>query len=178
MPHTNSARLPFLKDFKQSLFWNLFDSVGTQGLLILYHILFRALYGTTLHGKVGCSLSIFYLGIIILNLGLDYSLTAFLEYFTQSKRYFRTFLTALILPQLLFLIICMYALYALFPLAQRVIPALSTFGNTVSPTLLVLMCCTFISESLKKTAKTFLQLTFYTPLTALSKLAACCFLLV
>ena len=157
--------LPHLKDFKQSLFWNLFDSVGTQGLLILYHILFRTYLGTELHGKVGCTLSLFYLGIIVFNLGLDYTLAPFLEYITQSKRHFRSFLLWIMVPQLCFITFCSLIFYAFFPTLQSWIPAFKTFGHATDG-LLLTMGLTFIFESMKRTAKYFLQLAFYTSLTA------------
>lgn len=159
------SHLPHLKDFKQGLFWNLFDSVGTQGLLILYHILFRNFFGTELHGRVGCTLSIFYLGIIVLNVGLDYSIAPFLEYFIKSKERFVSFIMWLIVPQLFFLSVCSLIFYLFFPQLKSIISILKTFGSPTN-TLLLTMGLTFISESLKRTAKYFLQLTFYTPLTA------------
>ncbi len=161
-----TSGLPHLKDFKRSLFWNLYDSVGTQGLLILYHILFRNFFGAQLHGRVGCTLSVFYLSLIVLNFGLDYSLAPFLEYFTQNKRSFTRFISWVIVPQLIILSLSATLFYLFFPQLQSLLPILKTFGPSVSTTFLLSICITFVLESLKKTAKYFLQLTFYTALTA------------
>lgn len=161
-----ALRLPHLADFKQGLFWNLFDSVGTQGLLILYHILFRNFFGTELHGKVGCSLSIFYLSIVVFNLGLDYSLAPFLEQFTKSKRSFALFITRLILPQLCFLILSAVVFFLFFDQLQNLFPLFTVLGTRASQPFLFSLSTIFVLESMKKTTKYFLQLNFYTPLTA------------
>lgn len=118
----STIQLPYLKDFQHGLFWNLFDSMGTQGLLILYHILFRNFFGTELHGKVGCVLSAFYLTVIVLNLGLDNSLAPFLEYYTKSKHHFRMFLSRLIVPQFLFLSCCAIAFFFFLPTVTADLP--------------------------------------------------------
>lgn len=162
----HGPHLPHLKDFKHSLFWNLFDSVGTQGLLILYHLLFRNFFGAELHGRVGCTLSVFYLCIIILNAGLDYSLAPFLDYFTKSRRHFRSFVLWLILPQICFLSLCVLIFYAFFPFIQNLFSIFKTF-SPASALLLLSIGFTFLTESIKKTFKYLLQLSFYTPLTAI-----------
>ncbi len=161
-----AVRIPFLADFNQSLFWNLFDSVGTQGLLILYHILFRNFFGAELHGKVGCTLSIFYLMIIVFNIGLDYSLAPFLEYFTRSKQSFIQFLKRSIFPQFCFLLVSTALFYIFSDHIQVLFPHSPGAYIELSKDLTRVLGCTFIIESLKKTAKYFLQLTFYTPLTS------------
>ena len=165
--HNNGQfSLPFLRYFKQSLFWNLFDSVGTQGLLILYHILFRLFYGSELHGKVGCTLSVFYLCIIIFNVGLDFSFAPFFAYFTKNTRTFRQFILYLLLPQLLFLTGIVSIFYTYFDHLKHFVPFFKTFGP-VGSVLLASIGLTFLTESIKKTIKTFLQLAFYTRLTSL-----------
>ncbi len=160
-------RIPFLEQFKQGLFWNLFDSVGSQGLLIIYHLLFRHFFGIPLHGVMGCLLSLLYLLIIIFNGGLDFSLAPFLETITRNRRTMRSALYTVFIPQCLFIGTVGTGLYLLYPYAAQTLPLVKTLSPHLTPLAIGLFALTFMTESVRKTLKYFLQLSFYTRMTAL-----------
>lgn len=171
-----SIRIPYLNQFKQGLLWNLFDSVGSQGILVLYHILFRALFGTALHGIMGCMLSLFYLALTIGNFGLDSTLAPFLEFIIHSRKSMRTFITRHMIPQII--VWTIFALFwSIFYPHAAALPLASTITSSLHPELAALMGLFFIVESLRKTARAFLHLTFYTALTALVEVGGTAFYL-
>ncbi|MBA3751702.1 hypothetical protein H0X06_02810 [Candidatus Dependentiae bacterium] len=162
-----SAQIPYIAFFKKGLYWNLFDSVSSQGLVILFHILLRSFYGTHLHGKMGCLLSVFYIGIVLCNGGLDQSLAPFLEEFTKNRPAFRSFFYTVLLPQIAIVSIsaALFFLGYFFFFSSH--ESFFTRFPDISPPFFTLLCASFLLESLRKTCRTFLQLIFYNQLTAL-----------
>lgn len=158
--------IPYSTHFRTGLLWNLFDSVGSQGLVILYHIVFRSYFGNILHGIMGCLLSLLYLAIIIANLGLDYSLAPFYERYTNTKKSFRIFLAALIIPQFTLLIGMAGILFATYPYLSPIMGLSQSIADHLTSSLMALVCCTFIIESMRKTVRYFLKIAFYTRFTA------------
>ncbi len=162
--------LPYFTQFRWTLIWNLIDSVGTQGLLILYHYLFRTLFGVLVHGAMGCTLSVFFLSVIICNGGLDASFAPFFETYTENRKSFKAFLLFILLPQLIFVSLCAALFYSSFVLLVNHIPLLAVLKEYTNFTVVGFMSMAFISESLRKSCRTFLQLAFYTRLTAIVEL--------
>ncbi len=162
---TKRFSLPFTHLYKKGLLWNFIDSGGSQGLLIIYHLFFRNFAGAELHGALGCTLSLFYLAIVVVNFGLDSTLAPFLETFTQNKQSFQSFIVSILIPQLLLVSISGGLVYYAFPLLTHYLPLLHTFTGALH-----LVSLGFVSESIRRTCKYFLQLMFYTRLTAFTDL--------
>ncbi len=170
-------KLPHLRDYKHGIVWTLIDSLGSQGIVILYHLFFRTVAGASLHGVMGCLLSSVYLLIALTNLGLDKTLAPFLETFSSSQKNFKQFLLTLFVPQVILIIFlgtlvgCLvgfmgYSSYDLtkeLPLIKGLVPYLTT-------TVVTYLVLTFIFESFRKTLRTFLQLSFYFELTTIVEL--------
>ncbi len=175
MPHQNNTKtseIPYSSHFRSGLLWNLFDSVGSQGLVILYHMAFRHYYGTVLHGIMGCLLSLLYLIIIIANLGLDYSLAPFYERYTHTKKSFRIFVAALIIPQAALLVGAALLIYGLYPTLSPLLGLSQKIAGHLTSSLMALLCLTFVIESMRKTIRYFLKIAFYTRFTAILEVAA------
>lgn len=160
--------IPYKKEFTQSILWNLLDSVGTQGLLIIHHILLRIYSGTEFHGIFGAMLSIFYLSLIIINFGLDYSFAPFYKSFTHSKLSARLLFYNYLLPQIVFLVVCAALFYNLYPALLNLFStnAAIIMKSNLNPFLVQVISLSLIFESLKKTIKHLLQLSFKTKITA------------
>ncbi len=151
--------LPYLKQFTFGILWTLIDSVGSQGLVILYHILYRSFAGHEEHGILSCLLSLVYLCVALSNIGLDKSLAPFLEIFTASKKRLQLFGAVFLVPQMLFLIVLCTIVYVFIPLGS--VPLLSQLASFISKPVIGYVFLVFLLESLRKTVRTFLQLSFY-----------------
>ncbi|MBA2306545.1 hypothetical protein H0W26_00185 [Candidatus Dependentiae bacterium] len=138
--------IPYLAFFKRGLYWNLFDSLTAQGLVVLFHILLRTFYGPQLHGAMGCLLSVFYIAIVLCNAGLDQSLAPFLEDFTKSRSTFNSFIYKVLLPQIPLISINALILYSV----SRTLAPASLLPITLSPTFYALIAISFVLESIRK----------------------------
>ena len=147
---------PFMKQFRFGIIWTLIDAIGSQGIVILYHIVYRTYAGHVQHGAMGCLLSLVYLCVALTNIGLDKTLAPFLETFTASRSRLRLFSYTLLIPQAVFLATLCTLTYLFLPTFAHILPLLTS----VSMPLLTYLLLTFISESLRKTLRTFLQLSF------------------
>ncbi len=164
-----SYHLPYLPQFKFGIIWTFIDSFGSQGLVILFHLLYRTYAGTILHGVLGCLLSLIYLAVAIANLGLDTTLAPFLETFSVSRTRFWLLTQVLLIPQVVFLAILCSATY----LSSSHIPGLHFFKDIApyfSTNLLIYTLLIFFFESNRKTIRAFLQLSFYFRLAAFVEL--------
>lgn len=148
------------RKFTQNFYWNLFDAITSQGLLLAHHIITRNLLGIEFHGIFSCILSSFYFALIVLNIGLDYSLAPFVKQIIDNKTNFRSFIKWQLIPQFIFILICALILYLGFF-------NLNILNLNFNYKLSILVALTFISESLRKTLKTFLQLAFLSKITAI-----------
>lgn len=158
--------LPYFKQFRFGLVWTLIDSIGSQGLVILYHLFYRTYAGSSQHGAMGCLLSLVYLCVALTNIGLDKTLAPFLETFSASRSRLRLFSYIFLFPQAVFIGLVSTLVYSYFPTAQIILPLLAS----VTTQLITYILLTFISESLRKTLRTFLQLSFYFRFAALVEL--------
>ena len=154
--------IPYLAFFKRGLYWNLFDSLSSQGLVIFFHLLLRTFYGTDLHGRMGCLLSVFYIALVLCNAGLDQSIAPFLEGFTKNRYAFQAFFFRVLLPQVPIILL---NLFLLLGVSLFVVPQI-LFPLNISSAFYFLIGISFILESIRKTCRTFLQLIFYNKLTA------------
>ncbi len=163
------VNIPHLRDYKQGIIWTLIDSLGSQTLVILYHLFFRTAAGESLHGAMGCLLSTLYLAIAITNFGLDKTLAPFLASISSSKISFRRFLLTLIVPQMLIILLVSILGYASYYLTST-FPLIRGLDPFLSPSIMLFIALSFILESLRKLARTFLQLSFYFELTTIVEL--------
>ncbi len=166
----NNQQLPHLSDYKHGIIWALIDSLGSQGLIILYHLFFRTVAGVSLHGIMGCLLSSMYLLIALTNLGLDKTIAPFLETFSASKKNFKQFVLTLIIPQIILISTCALFCYIGFHLLKETIPLLNNISAHLTPTIIGYIALKFFFESLGKTFRTFLQLSFYFKFTTIIEL--------
>ncbi len=152
--------IPYLPQFRRGLFWTLIDSIGSQGLVILFHLLYRSFAGAIRHGVLGCLLSLIYLATTVVNMGLDSTLAPFLETFSASRKRFVLLTRLLLIPQALFLgTLCILAF-----IGSSYMPVINFFQMLApyfSQHLLAYSLLTFFFESMRKTLRTFLQLSFY-----------------
>jgi hypothetical protein len=162
-----SRSFPYSTQFKQGLLWNFIDSGGSQGLVILFHLFFRAYAGPFLHGIMGCMLSVLYLGVTVANLGLDPSMAPYLETFTANRASLRSSIKKFIIPQLILLCILAAFFYTSFQTLRYVWPIIGSIALHLTNTLVILFSLTFVTESVRKIIRNFLQLSFYTRITAL-----------
>lgn len=131
----------------------------------------RVFIGNEFHGIFSVLTSLFYFAIVIGNSGFDNSIASVWRYFTDSKNRFLTLLRSYALPQLLLIIslsIAMYIVYHFLPLLTD-FSFLSKLINSIQgipASLMLILCITFITESIKKSIKYFLQLAFYNSVTA------------
>lgn len=167
-------QIPFKKQFFQSLYWNSLDSIGTQALLILHHVLVRKYFGTEFHGIFGVQLSLFYLATILINFGFDYSISPFYKIFMHDKNNVRKFIRNYFLPQSILVILFSILLWFLGPQIFIFLSKLSSScnifnvqsNNYLTKGFITIFCISFISESIKKTMKFILQLGFHYKVTA------------
>lgn len=164
-----------MKHVTHTLFWNLFDSAGTQALLIIHYIALRSYIGISFHGALAAMLSLFYFILVVTNGGLDSSLAPFFKAITSTKKQAYSFAFRIIAPQWLLYSILALLFYLFFP---HILTALTlyvpncflyahqAFMRHTSTMLATYIALTFITESIKKTCKACLQLAFYTPITA------------
>lgn len=175
-PNNNSTNqspkkaLPYIGQFKRGIFWTLIDSLGSQSLVILYHLIFRAGAGQTMHGIMGCLLSLLYLATAVTNLGLNKIIAPFLETFIRSRKHLRLFISTLVIPQLMFLLVLSIITVKSLSYIQQSIPFIASLTHHLSNQLIPILALTFVSESMRKTLRVFLQLSFYFRLTALVEL--------
>src|SRR5579871_4111857 len=148
--------------FIRGLRWNALESVWYQAALAGHQIMLFSLTSTSMFGFIGTVFSTLYLIVTITNFGLDSSLGTFFSYISDSKQAFRR----IILPQLLPELFILLALAALFifvrSLLNPYLPGTIQLDNLLIGALSILL----LSEGLKKTLRTLLQLAFYNTITA------------
>jgi len=153
--------LSYIRQFQIGILWTLFDAVGSQGLLTLFHFLYRSYAGTIEHGALGCIHSLLYLAVVCANVGLDPSIAPFLEEFSLSRKRFRDLLVVVMIPQALLLMLLSIIFFAYFQKIPYFLSFLSPSLSWYSEHLVLLLLFIFIAESIRKTMRTFLQLSFY-----------------
>jgi hypothetical protein len=164
--------IPLKQKFTTSLYWNLLDSVGTQAVLLVHHFLVRNYMSISFHGIYGTLLSLFYLAIILVNIGFDYSLIPFYKQFTQNRSHARTFISYYLIPQWLLVLtvsgLAYFNAQLVLDFLIKLIPACKNpTDNYLTLPIISLIALSFITESIKKTVKYMLQLDFYVELTAI-----------
>jgi len=150
----------FKHKFISSIFWNSLDSIIAQVLITAHHVMLKAFTGAEFHGIFASYSSIIYTFIPLFNLGFDYSLSAHLKDFIQTRKSFISLLLFQFLPQLFLTgliahLISQPFFYNLF------------FTTSVTPEIAFWLKSTFLLEYARKSLRSFLQLMFYTHITAL-----------
>lgn len=157
----DSVLSSYKKQLGFTFFWNLFDTILTQGFLILHNVLIRNFFGSEFHGQFGSLLAFFYFLVAICNLGLNRSIAPHINTIINSKKNFRSFLIWHIVPHIFFLLFCI-----LFASGIIFYFKVLSFENTI---LISIIALAFLFESIKKIGKSFLQLTLYTIITSLTE---------
>jgi hypothetical protein len=158
--------ITYLKKFNRSIYWNLLDSAGSQVLLIIHHVFLRLYAGPELHGAFGAMLSLFYLVLIIINFGLDYSLAPFFKAFTKNKKSAQLMFFNYLIPQVILLVICSLIFYNFHPALFSLFSSTIAIKSHITKHIAQVISITFISESIRKTIKLLLQLSFKNKVTA------------
>lgn len=149
--------------FLHGIRWNALDSIISQGLLVAHHIAVRYFLGPVFHGEFGTAFSILYSLLVIVNMGLDSSLSPIFTYISANKR------AALLLSRRIFfpqLTILMFSFIILVLVAQRQV----AFNFLTGP-ISIIIGVTLIIESIRKSCRTFLQLALRSRLTAITEIS-------
>jgi hypothetical protein len=148
----------FQTQFSRALSWNTVESVLYQGLFVVHQFALAHRIGTAEYGMIGTFFSLVYFVSALSNFGLDVSLAPFLGHMLSDKRSIRR----IFLSQLLLLIAVQCLLLAGGSLCKDRILSCAIPGSLYS-----ILALLVISESVKKTVRTALQLLFFNHLTAL-----------
>lgn len=147
------------KLFYSSLKWNTIEAVVYQTILTIHHILLFSAVAKLDYALIGTIFSLLYLTIVFLNFGLDKSLATFFVDYSKTKSNFKKFFISQILIQLFFLSL----------IGLIVIPFKNSIGILFSTnfkcpilenSIWIILAILLVSESLKKTLRTFAQLAF------------------
>ena len=139
--------------FIRTIRWNAFDSLLTQGLLVAHHCAVRYYLGAEFHGEFGTALALMYSALVVINWGLDSSLSIVFSYIAKSQAHARTIFRQSIFPQIFIILLFGISLV----LAGK-------------HTLYVIIAAILITESIKKSCKVLLQLALHTQITALTEI--------
>lgn len=156
----------FLSLIRRNSFWNFFDIIFTQAILILHNIFLKKIIGQYFHGALSIILSLFYLLTIILNLGLDQTLPLIIK---ENKNIKNILIKQSILITFLTLII----FFILIFLNKIELIDLNLINKDYSEKIdfftLSIISIAFISENIRKTLRSFLQLILVSKVTALTE---------
>ncbi len=148
--------------FIRGLRWNALESIWYQVALAGHQLMLFSLTPTSTFGFIGTVFSTLYLILTVTNFGLDSSLGTFFSSISSSKQAFRRIVLPQLLPELFILCVLALLFIALRSFLIPHVPATMHLDNLLVGALSMLL----LSEGLKKTFKTLLQLAFYNTVTA------------
>lgn len=148
------------KLFKHSMNWNTVEAFLYQTLFLIHYGLLFYFIGATHYGIFSTGISILYAWLMIGNLGFDYTLAPFFLTIKSSKDSAEKYLGIQWLIQLGIISISSCLFYFFFP---SVMPEQFTNNSLIRLIMIFLL----ISESIKKSLRTVLQLAFKNKITAL-----------
>ena len=151
--------------FRYGLWWNTIESVGYYSIFLAHQLALYFVLDTAHYGYISALLSSIYALLIIVNLGLDYSLPLLLARYIKSKKHIiqLLFRLQLLIPQ------CIVHIFILISVAIFLVWYCS-FYNILPFPLLFLLCSIFFLEGIRKTLRTTLQLLVKFKITALTEL--------
>lgn len=160
--------LKFYKKFLNGLRWNTIEVTIYYSLFSLHQFFLCRIIGYTQYGIISSLFAAIYLCIPILNAGFDLSLSQFLTVFTKSKNSFKHFFVVQLIIQVFILLIALGMLFTLLPLY------ISRFYPLCNYVLFFILGGILFFESIRKTARFFLQLIFSHKITAIIELLTLC----
>ncbi len=146
------------KTFLHAALWNAFNVFLYKIILqthqaCLFYVISKELFGIS-----GTLFSIIYFLINLTNFGFDYSLFAFHSYFSSCQSNFKKMIYYFKLRSFMVLMITLFIL--MFCHFFSYLPQISFIKQFTSPSLIILLACIFISESIKKSFELFAHLSF------------------
>lgn len=149
------------KQYSKSILWNTIESFFYQLLLLAHQFALFSVVDRATYGLIGAMFSTTYLLVMVVNFGLDVSISAFFTYAIQSKKHFKKIMLFQLIPEYLLLTaLCFIAAIVWTFLAQYSISA-QLDGQTI-----LLLGLLIIFEGSKKTLRSLLQLGFHSSKTA------------
>jgi len=133
-----------------SLKWLSLESITYQILLLIHQIFLFKMTKLNLYGILGTIFSFVYLLVTITNLGLEGSLSPFFKKITENKRSLRSFLLLQLIPSILISFLSFIFLST----------ASDGFNLFLNQKLIILLSCLILLESIKKTLRAILYLSF------------------
>lgn len=144
------------QELKRVLRLNTLESLIYHGILLGHQAALLHVVDYTLYGLIGTLFSVVYLAVSITNFGLDASLGAFFKKISTSKNDLRKTIAIQLIPQIIGFI---FFTYAAINLAQFIPTHWQRILNC--PRDIIVICTALIFfESLRKIARTVLQLGF------------------
>ena len=141
--------------FSYILRYNCIESICYQGALLLHQIMLFSTLDHALYGVIATLFSLVYMGIIYANGGLDITLPPLFHEAKSSKGAFASIILRQYLVQALLVGASIPVLYLV---AQKVC---SSFSYPIATSAFIWCSLLFSTESLKKTAKSVLQLALH-----------------
>ena len=153
--------------FTRSLAWNALEAICYQGLLLTHQLLLFHSVERSAYGLIGSLFSFAYLSVMVINLGFDISLAPFFQTATRSKQNFKKIFFVQLIPEY-----CLIGILSmLLLLLKGFIPI--EWGSRYQLGSLVVGCLLLIAvfESIKKTLRAILQLSFINKKTTVIEIA-------
>lgn len=154
------------KLFNRSIKWNTIEAIVYQTILTLHQILLFSAVDKLSYALIGTIFSLLYLSIVFLNFGLDKSLATFFLEYTKSKSNFKRFFMFQLFIQLA-LLITVGLIFILFKDSISYLFSSNFKCPVLENSSWLILSLLLLSESLKKTLRTFAQLAFLNKQTAI-----------
>lgn len=137
------------KSFKRGVFWNTLEAVFIPGLLALNQLLlFRTLLPVQ-YGTAAVIFSLIYIALPIINLGFDPSIPAFIKKCIQNKQNFLHYLVSQLTLQSMIVV----GLATILTLVYWLLGPYFFNMPTIPSSIMLIIGCTIVGESLKKTLR-------------------------
>lgn len=153
-----------LEKFNYGIRWNAFESVIYQSLLLIHNFCLFAWMPYAEFGVIGSLFSTVYLIISFINFGFDTTLPAYFSQAISSKLAFKKIIIVHYLPEIILVMLiataCLIAPYFF----------LQYIRYPLDPFLITILGLIIISESIKKTLRTIMHLSFLNKLCTLTEL--------
>lgn len=142
---------------RRSIRWNTLEACVYQCMLWMHQVALFNVLDRTIYGHMGILFSFIYLGVTLVNLGIDTALGPFYEEYRKNKSSFLHILRLQLMPNIIAYTILIGSY--IFGVFTHMITT-TKLSNVPSH---LFWCCIIliILESTKRTAKTFLNLLFF-----------------
>ncbi|MDR3645926.1 MAG: hypothetical protein P4L22_00110 [Candidatus Babeliales bacterium] len=147
------------KLFNRSIKWNTIEAVVYQAVLTAHHIFLFSAVDKLNYALIGTVFSLLYLTIVFLNLGLDKSLATFFVDYTKTKANFKKYFLSQLFLQVI-LLVFVGLIGVMFKDSISCLFSSNFKCPTLESSIWIIIALLLLSESLKKTFRTFAQLAF------------------